>query len=146
MILIYTYRNGTVAPPHHYEITIRLEPGKPAVYEFRPGYTGATGIPTWKESFPCIDGQRAALQKKLIALGLTRRWREIRPQPDGGGYSTLKVTFDGRTFEVPSFATDATAAQKIFQAVEEIVPPGLVRRQKTRFEAAKKISIRNTSQ
>jgi hypothetical protein len=139
MILVYTYRNGTVPPPHHYEVTIRLEPGRPAIYEFRPGYPGmGAGIQVWKESFAFADRQHEILYKKLEALGLTRRWQEMKQPPVGGGYSTLKVTVNGKTWNVPSFATDAAAARKIFETVEGIVPPALVKKAKARFEAAKK--------
>jgi hypothetical protein len=139
LTLVYTYRNGTVPPPHHYEFTIRLEPGKPGAYEFRPGYPGmGAGIQVWKESFVFNERQHEMLYKKLVELGLTRRWQENKQPPVGGGSSTLKVTVDGKTWSVPSFATDSDAAQKIFETVEGVVPPALVKKQKKRFEAAKK--------
>ncbi|MGC4045746.1 MAG: hypothetical protein QM758_18305 [Armatimonas sp.] len=139
MTLFYTYRNGTVPPPNHYEFAIRLEKGKPAVYEFRPGYPGmGNGVELWKETFSFSEAQRAALYKKLVALGLTKTWQELPKPPVGGGLSVLGVTESGKTYRVPSFVTDEAAARKLFQVVEGIVPPALVKKQMARYEAMKK--------
>lgn len=138
MVLLYTYRNGTMPPPHHYEFAIRLEPGKPPLYEFRPGYPGmGQGIQVWKATFPFSEAQRQALYRKLLALGLNRRWQALDQPPVGGGYSTLAITEGGRTSKVPSFARDAASAEKIFKTVEAIVPPALVKKQMARYEALK---------
>ncbi len=139
--LIYTYRNGTVPPPHHYELALKIAPGKPAVYEFRPGYPGLeTGAEVWTETFPLSDAEREALLKRLLSLGLSRNWKALDSPPGGGGYATLKVTAGGKTISVPSFprSPDDVVAQKLFATAESAVPIALRKKLKARFEALAK--------
>jgi hypothetical protein len=139
--LIYTYKNGTVPPPYHYEVAIRILPGKPAVYEFRPGYPGLeTGAGVWKETFPLSDAEREALLKQLLSRGLNRTWKTLASPPVGGGSATLKVTAGGRTVSVPSFprAPDDTVAQMLFVTAESAVPIALRKKLKARFDALSK--------
>jgi hypothetical protein len=138
MKLTYTYRNGTVPPPHHFEMTIRIETGKPGVYEFRPGYPGmGAGIQVWRETFPISEAEKAALLKRLLSLGLDRNWKALDRPPVGGGMASLEVTEGRKTWKVPSFpkAPDDKVAQMLFVTVENAVPIGIRKKLKTRFDA-----------
>jgi hypothetical protein len=73
----YVFRNGTLPPPYHYELAIRIEPGRRDVlYHFRPGYPGqGEGAQLWRAAFPLSQAEREALYKKLVALEFERPWR-----------------------------------------------------------------------
>ena len=136
--VVYESRNGTVPPPHHFEIAIRLEPGKPGVYEFRPGYPGMeAGIRVWKETFPVSDAARAALYERLVKLGVERVWKADPNPPVGGGSRNLTVVTAKGKFVVPAFpvGADRARAEKLFAAVEALVPRKLEAEFRQRFAA-----------
>jgi hypothetical protein len=123
--VFYTFSNGSLPPPHHYETAIRIEPGKPAVYEFRPGYSGLeSGAQLWKAPIPLTEMQRGALYMTLIKLGIERNWKADPRPPVGGSYRSLTVVTAKGKFLVPAFpiAPDRARAEKLFAAVTALVP------------------------
>ena len=136
--VVYESRNGTVPPPHHYETAIPLEPGKPGVYEFRPGYPGMeAGIRVWKSAFPVSDAQRLILYEKLVKLGIERVWKADPHPPVGGGSRNLTVVTAKGKFVVPAFplGSDRARSEKLLGAVEALVPRKLEAEFRQRFAA-----------
>lgn len=139
--VVYTFSNGSLPPPHHYETAIRIEPGKPAVYEFRPGYVGLeSGAQLWKAPIPWSESKRAALYAALIELGIERDWKADPRPPVGGSYRSLTVVTAKGKFVVPAFpvAADRARAEKLFSLVTALVPSRAEREFQRRFQNIEK--------
>ena len=138
----YEFSNGTVAPPYHYQWTIRILPGKrDAQYEFRPGYGGLeSGIQVWKSSFPLPTSKRAALYAKLTKVGFDRNWDDRSLPRVGGPTHALTIMGKNGPVKIPTFpasGADDRRAEALRAAVEEVVPARIRAEFKRRFEAQK---------
>ena len=121
----YTFSNGSMPPPHHYETAVRLTPAREATYEFRPGYPGLeAGAQLWKAAFPVSTSQRVELYQKLLRLGIEKPWTNKPSQKVGGPSRVLTVvTAKGKVvLREPDSGTERERFLKMIEAVAALVP------------------------
>lgn len=133
------YRNGTVAPPYHYEWRLTFDESS-AVLEWRPGYEDTTA--PWRESVDITADQRERLHGRLGDLGV---FGMAEPEDDGtvgGPTGSVTVTADGRTDDPVALGQDEDGAdllEDVAAAVAELFPArvwdGLAARQEAWGEA-----------
>ncbi|MGQ0839003.1 hypothetical protein [Actinokineospora sp.] len=110
------YRNGTVAPPYHYEWTAEFTATE-ATVRWRPGYAEATE--PWTETVALPADRRAELYRALRAAGAF----EDTPDDDGltgGSLGSVRLTADGRTYS-PGTLGRSRESQDRLDAVRDAV-------------------------
>ncbi len=123
----YSWREGTVPPPYHYEYDIRLGAKGDGEIVFRPDYPGQN-TPVWTERFAVPGEQLAKLHELIDATPIMRKkWREMKRPPVGGSTDSLEIVADGKQVSVPSYLSrrDAVALDKVYGAIRAIVPQEL---------------------
>ena len=100
LALDYRWSAGSMPPPHHYAVRIRLD-ADGAEVALRPGYAGAD-TPTWTVPLTPTAFDRETLVTALREAGLFEAdWTPRRPRHIGGSGWTLRVTAEGRSVSVP---------------------------------------------
>ncbi len=138
----YVFQNGSLPPPYHYELAIRIDPGRrEALYHFRPGYPGqGEGTQLWRASFPLGLPEREALYKKLVALEFERPWR-AGPSPGvTSPIRLLTITGGRKLIRVPAFPAsrkDQARLIALCKAVESVVPRSLKEEFERRYDRLK---------
>jgi hypothetical protein len=115
------YRNGTVAPPHHFEWRLRVEPTR-AELTWRPGYTDET---PWVEAVAVTGEQRAALYDRLRTAGVLDPARPADEGVVGGPTGSVEATASGRTRNSGDLGLSEhsqDALDEVRAAAEELVP------------------------
>lgn len=115
------YRNGTVAPPHHFEWRLRVESAR-AELTWRPGYEDET---PWVEAVPVTGEQRAALYERLRTAGVLDPARPADEGIVGGPTGSVEATASGRTRssgELGLSEDGQAALDEVQAAAEELVP------------------------
>lgn len=118
--------NGPLPPPHacRWRLDMGPEGGR---LSLQPSYLGPEA-PHREAGFPLSSTQLQGLADCLQSGLLDRDWPPSLDSPVGGGTCSLEGCLGGRAFYVPADlnAQDAAAAKPLFQAVEDLVPPGLL--------------------
>ena len=148
----YEWRNGSVAPPYHYEYTILLGPGTRGRMALRPGYPDPNAKPIeWTESFAFTPASRDKLRATMQARGVfSRSWQGLGSgnRPVGGGSENLQVKAGWRTSSIPAFVAgekNQDDADAVFAAINALVPKAArarleARREKYMEQERKKMS------
>ena len=120
--LDYRWSAGSLPPPHHYAVRIRLD-ADGAEVALRPGYAGAD-TPTWTVPLTPTASDREVLVTALREAGLFEAdWTPRRPRHIGGSGWTLRVTAEGRSVSVPRDAVaEAGDPAAVEAAVRALVP------------------------
>jgi hypothetical protein len=119
---VVEYRNGSVAPPHHYEWRLRFD-GTTAVVEWRPGYDDTT--PPWREAVDITDDQRRHLYGRLHDLGVFTMAKPVDEGLVGGPTGSVEATAGGKTYGGSGLGQDEASTDllaDVVAAVEELVP------------------------
>ncbi|MBC13014.1 MAG: hypothetical protein CMM85_08610 [Rhodothermaceae bacterium] len=120
--LDYRWSAGSMPPPHHYAVRIRLD-ADGAEVALRPGYAGAD-TPTWTVPLTPTASDREVLVTALREAGLFEAdSTPRRPRHIGGSGWTLRVTAEGRSVSVPRDAVaEAGDPAAVEAAVRGLVP------------------------
>jgi hypothetical protein len=158
LVLQYSWREGSIPPPDHYEYTItvsarlgasasssasrptavhgaatKYEPAEGTI-EFLPDYPEHEP-PVWRERFPVSPQQLADLFALMEKTGLfVRQWADSGEQRVGGSLEWLSVDAGGRRIAVPSTPQDADAIQPLYAFIRELAPPETWKRLSVRHE------------
>ncbi|MBA3471563.1 MAG: hypothetical protein H0T53_18160 [Herpetosiphonaceae bacterium] len=139
LALVYTWREGSLPPPYHYEYTISLQPDGAGELVFEPGYSGGA-TPVWTEPFTVSVDQRASLYTLLRDKGvLSREWPPSPELSVGGSTEWLQVTAGGKQVQIPPQLqpADTTAMEPVYASINRLVPADLwarVRQQHQEYE------------
>ncbi|OLF16778.1 hypothetical protein [Actinophytocola xanthii] len=116
------YRNGSVAPPHHFEWRLRVDRTQ-AELSWRPGYDEAE--PPWVESVAVTEEQRADLYERLRTAAVLGGARSVDEGLSGGPTGSVEATVGGRTTrsgELGLSENSQRALDQVQAAAEEVVP------------------------
>jgi len=122
--LRYSWTEGSIPPPHHYEYDILFDSTGNGSVAMIPDYPGQD-VPCWTEPFAVAPDAARDLLALMVSEGLlTRKWRAVPRPPVGGSHAWLTVTAAGRQIKVPPFPLKSQQehAAKIFVAVRALVP------------------------
>ena len=124
----YEWREGSLPPPHHFEISIHIGPDGGSSVVMVPNYPGE-GVPEWTEPFT-LD---AAALDNLYALILEKRvfstqWQEDDGPPVGGSNSWADITANGTIVRLSEFveSDQAADARAVLAAIRHLVPADLL--------------------
>jgi hypothetical protein len=99
----YNWREGSVAPPYHYEYTINVAPDGAVTLTYTPGYPG-DDAPVWTETLTLEAAEMDALYLILKDHGLfTTDWVTEDGPPVGGSSDDFSATANGVTVAVPAY-------------------------------------------
>lgn len=125
--IVYAWVAGSVPPPYHYELTIRLAPDGGEIVLI-PDYPHSD-TPQWSVPFPVSPADWKSLETVLDkAQALRARWTTPRRQPVGGEHTYLTIHTDQGDLTVPAVRSqrDDRAIQPVFDAIRAMVPPEIV--------------------
>ena len=120
----YSWFEGSVAPPFHYEYDIEVRRDGSGTIRYRPDY-GST--PEWVEAFSVSEGELEALYTLMIDQEIfDRTWREDPEPPVGGPVARMDVTAAGEVTEVPTDpASGGSLLEPVYAAIEDLVPQAI---------------------
>lgn len=116
------YANGTVAPPYHYEWSVRFDESS-AVVEWRPGYS--SDVEPWRETVDITEDQRATLYGRLRELGVFDMGQAKDDGLVGGPGGSIEVTAGGRAYDPGSLGSSEDSVRvlkDVADAVAKLVP------------------------
>lgn len=116
------YANGTVAPPYHYEWSVRFDESS-AVVEWRPGYSES--IQPWRETVDITDDQRSKLYGRLREIGVFDLGQAKDDGLVGGPGGSVEVTAGGRAYDPGTLGSSEDSVRVLrdaADAVKELVP------------------------
>jgi hypothetical protein len=123
----YSWQEGSLPPPHHYEYSISLTASGQSQITMIPDYPSPE-TPVWTETFTVQPAAFDELYRSMIAQGLlTTNWQALSQPPVGGSAESLKVTAGGRQIEIPVHVAPEQEAQTkaMYAALKLLVPTGL---------------------
>ena len=122
----YSWIEGSVPPPFHYEYTIEIRADGASQITMIPDYPGSD-VPEWTVPLDIGDSGLASVWRAVVDNGVfTRSWDEDPMPPVGGSSARVLVTADGTTVSIPRFldsSADTAAADRIYRTIEQRVPP-----------------------
>lgn len=141
LTLDYRWSEGSVPPPWHYRVRIRLD-AEGATVAMTPGY-GHHKPPTWTVPLAVSDADRATLLAALRDAGLFEAdWAPPARRKIGGSGWRLDVTADGQTVAMPRDAVASGGdAAAIEAAVRALVPASVwadLRARRNAYQAARR--------
>lgn len=122
LALRYAWQEGSLPPPGHYRVTIRIDADGAGEVGLAQGY--ASDGPRWTAHVALSPADLDALWVGLVRGGLFADWRTPQPRRVGGSNWTLTVTASGATVTVPRDAVDGAGrrATALHDAVRAAVP------------------------
>jgi hypothetical protein len=124
----YEWREGSLPPPYHFELTIIIEPDGAGTIRMVPDYPHQD-VPAWIEPFAVAPEAHDSLYSFMLDRRVfTRDWRAEDSPPVGGGYSWAVITADDRQVTIPAFPVREQAhdAADVLGAVRRLVPQELM--------------------
>jgi hypothetical protein len=119
----YSWRAGSMPPPHHYEIDITLGSDGQGQIVYRPDYSKT---PEWKETFTAAAGDVDKLQRLMADVGVfSKTWSEQKSPPVGGNYEWMAVTVGAEVRKTPSHPTHPGRLGEVHEAIRALVPKAL---------------------
>ncbi len=119
--LEYTWIEGSMPPPHHYEYTIAIDSAGHGTVTYHPDYPEHRK-PPWVEKFDVSRERLETLYPRIRELVLDRKWKEQSDPPVGGSYSWLRATGGGRSASTPTHPIDGEALPKLYDEIRGLVP------------------------
>jgi len=120
----YEWREGSLPPPHYYEITISVSPRGEGVIVFCPDYTRHSA-PVWQEHFRVPLPQLNELYQMMLERGVfAGRW-ETYPEesaPVGGPLDWLEVIARGERHKAPWLLRQPEAVKPLYEFIRALVP------------------------
>jgi hypothetical protein len=119
----YSWYEGSVAPPYHYEFDIDVRADGSGTIRYRPDYGSE---PEWVEAFTVSDADLDSLYWDMYDAGVfTRDWREDDEPPVGGSVAGMTVIAAGKEYRIPldlADAGDREAVIPVYGNIEGLVP------------------------
>ena len=119
----YSWYEGSVAPPYHYEFDIEVRADGSGTIRYRPDYGSD---PEWVEDFTVSDADLDVLYWYMFDAGVfTSEWREDEEPPVGGSVAGMRVTAGGTEYRIPldlADAGDREAVIPVYGHIEGLVP------------------------
>lgn len=117
----FSYMQGSLPPPAHYEWDLTVSPNGTATYEYTPDYPDA-GVPVYTEEFTLDDGELDSIYSAMREADVLADFDGGEPTT-GGATQTASITAGGETYEVPAFA-DGTEQplDAVLEEVGDLVP------------------------
>ncbi len=123
--LRYDWREGTVAPPYHYEYTITLDATGQGQIVYRPDYAAT---PEWTEPFTVGSDLVQNIYSLMLQQAVfSASWEQENPPPVGGSNAWLETTASGKTYRVPAELIPAQSKriEPVYTAIEQLVPAAI---------------------
>ena len=118
----YSWREGSLPPPYHYEYSICLGPRSEGKIVFYPDYP-MDKPPVWQESFSIDDKALDELYSLIKGRELfTKRWTEIDDPPVGSSLEWMEVIAEESHIIVPSAINESQVVNDVYSMVKSIVP------------------------
>jgi hypothetical protein len=123
----YSWYEGSVAPPYHYEFDILVARDGSGTIRFRPDYGSD---PEWVETFAVssddLDSLYGLMHDRKV---FTRNWREDPEPPVGGSVARMTVLADGVAYEIPTDLLGGLgdAILPVYGEIESLVPEAIWR-------------------
>jgi len=118
----YTWCEGSVPPPHHYEFRIELGPGHQGLITFWPDYPQFDS-PEWEIAFTVSRDDLARLYDLLQSTDAFRlAWSTPENMPVGDSLEWLKINLNQQQFSIPSNAEPSEALPSIYKFIRSLVP------------------------
>jgi hypothetical protein len=136
----YSWREGSVPPPYHYEYTISVWPIGDGIIVFRPDYP-EEGAPAWEERFRVSHARLAELCRRMFEGGVFSTQWETHPEPGpvGGELEWLEVTARGERYLVPQLPLHPEPLRPLYDFIRTLVPEAIwskLRAQQEAYQAA----------
>ncbi|MFN8615510.1 MAG: hypothetical protein U0837_00265 [Dehalococcoidia bacterium] len=122
--LTYTWQEGSLPPPGHYEYTITLDHEGHGEIVLVPDYS-FNAPPEWRESFSLTPAELDGVYQSLVKRGLfTTDWRSRDDGSAGGAVDSLQAVAGGRTVRVESPVVERQADdwERVAKAINDLVP------------------------
>lgn len=122
--LRYSWRAGSMPPPHHYRVSAEIQPNGSGTATMTPGYSGRD-IPTWSLPFQLDADAFDALYTTLRLEGLfADHWKAPETRRVGGSLWSVRATAEGQEVTVEGLHQTDTGARPtpIRKAIWEAVP------------------------
>lgn len=119
--IIYSFRAGSVPPPHHYEYEIYLE-SKGGMISYTPDYP-ADNVPVWQFSFQVTPASWLHLTSETEGI-LETEWQQKGPPEIGGPIQTLIVETSSAQYPINGLS-DCAQVEKceyLYQYIRGLVP------------------------
>ena len=118
----YSWREGSIPPPYHYEYLIHLGPKSEGTITFYPDYP-MDNPPVWTETFSVNDKTLNELYSLILEKGIFQRsWTEIEDPPVGSSLEWLEVIAHRYHITVPSTIKESQIVDDLYSTIRSIVP------------------------
>ncbi len=132
--VVYTWQAGSMPPPYHHEYSIHIGPQTECRIVFLPDYP-SDATPRWKETFPVANEILDELHRLILENDLARKeWPEDQVNAIGGSQDWIKITADGDTTLVPSWASKDERVSSVYDFIRDLVPETIWTSLKSRRE------------
>jgi hypothetical protein len=122
--VLYEWQEGSLPPPYHYEMAMRISPDGQGEVTLVPDYPSGQ-VPVFSEPFPVSARALDGLFRLMIENGLLETsWQAQEDPPVGGEVEWLTVTAGGRQVEIPAFVLPEQQSQvkAMAEALRALVP------------------------
>ena len=93
---------GTLSPEYYYYYRITIGPGLIGRFEYQPGYGEPPAPDIWKADFEVNQNQIDNLYQLIIENNLLKgQWEKADEIAEGGSFSSITITADGREYDIP---------------------------------------------
>ncbi len=131
----YSWREGSVPPPYHYEYEIAVSAAGDGTIVFWPDYP-EHGVEPWAERFAVPAERLDELHAAMVACGvLERHWEEMADPPVGGKLEWMEATAEGQRHVVPSTLEHPEAIEPVYERIRALVPEATWAELMARYEA-----------
>ena len=127
--LEFEWDTGALPPQYHYAYVIRLEPDGSGELVYSPGYEPLTQADAWRAAFLLSPDQMDDLYALLRGGNMLRSdWQTGQPLVGGQG-THIRITADGKTYEVPSVSvltqSEREKVENLMEGIRSFVPAGI---------------------
>ena len=118
----YSWREGSLPPPYHYEYSIYLGPRSEGEIAFYPDYPNEEP-PVWREYFSIDDKALDELYGLIKGRELfTKQWTEIDDPLVGSSLEWMEVIAGEKHLMVPSAINESQVVNDIYNIIKSVVP------------------------
>jgi hypothetical protein len=116
------YFGQAVSPVYHYDYFIVLHPAGTDTISFHPDYM-ESNPPVWIETFAAGSDDLENLWDLMVSEDIFRDdWVRSADTLFGAWTRMLHVTAENRSYTVPTWVQDTTAAHAVYRRIDAIVP------------------------
>lgn len=121
----YNYSNGALPPPYHYEYKITVKADGTVQMNYMPDYiveaTIEDATPVWVEKTTVSKEKLNKLYQQMDKIGVFNTvWQEPKEKTVGGPSQFLKVTANGKNFEIPVWAAEKEEIKNLYSDISAL--------------------------